>query len=165
VACRSWPWIEVTDRSYNDGSFEWLSAHKDSGSIYFRFERHPLTTSNRDDVRVCAGWLTDTLTDLQSPFGLVFLDCEAVGNIEFALRTLEPGLREGTVMVLDNFYNRPGWELGPYKAFQEFVRNRAQGFEYLGRSPQQVAVRLNAGAPAECPAISWQSRSQGISYE
>jgi predicted O-methyltransferase YrrM len=114
---------------------------------------------------VCAGWLTDTLTDLQSPFGLVFLDCQAVGNVEFALRSLEPGMREGTVIVLDNFYNCPGWELGTYKVFQEFVRYRAQGFEYLGRSPQQVAVRLTGGSASECPAISWQSRSQGISYE
>ncbi len=165
VACRSWTWIEVTDRTYNAGSFEWLSARKEVGSMYLRFERHPLVTTNRDDVRVRAGWLTDTLTDLQAPFGLVFLDCEAVGNVEIALRTLEPGLREGTVIVLDNFYNCPGWELGTYKAFQEFVRNRGQGFEYLGRSPQQVAIRLTAGAAAECPLISWQSLSQGITYE
>jgi ectoine hydroxylase-related dioxygenase (phytanoyl-CoA dioxygenase family) len=171
VVCRSWTWIEVTDRTYNDGSFEWLSAHKHPDSMYVRFERHPLVTSNRDDVRVRAGWLTDTLTDpqapfdLQAPFGLVFLDCEGVANVEFVLRTLEPGLREGTVIVLDNFYNFPGWELGTYKAFQEFVRDRARGFDYLGRSPRQVAVRLTAGAAAECPAISWQSLSQRISYE
>jgi hypothetical protein len=164
VASRSWNWIEVTDRTYNDGSFEWLSARKDPRSTYFRFERHPLVSSNRDDVHVRAGWLSDTLVDLSGPFGLVFVDCTSVSHVELALRSVAPGLREGTVIVFDNFYNCPGWEQGTHKGFQDFVRDRALGFDYLGRSPQQVAVRVTAGQACGCAEIAWQPTSQGINY-
>jgi hypothetical protein len=159
VAERSWNWIEITDRTYNDGSFEWLSARKDPSSTYFRFEQFPLSV-----VQVHAGTLAESLTDARGPFGLIFLDCEHNVNARLALRFLTPAIREGTVVVLDRFHNSVDWEFGAYKAFHDYVVERNLGFDYLGRSFQQVALRLTGGSPAQCPPVSWQPLSAGITY-
>jgi hypothetical protein len=165
VPDRTWDWVEVTDRGFNDGSFEWLSARKDPRSQYSRFEQFPLTCPNRDDVRVRAGVLSDTLSGVGGgPFGLVFLDCRSLAHARAALRATSPGLRPGTVLVLDQFYNVPGWERGIHQAFHEFVMDRRLGFDYLGRSSEQVAVRLTTGEPCAVPELAWQPRSEGIFY-
>jgi hypothetical protein len=165
VITPEWNWIEITDRTFNDGSFEWLSARKNPLCSYLRFEQTPLVHSNRDDIVVRPGLLADTLRSLPGPFGLVVLDCERTVHVEQALHALSPGLREGTVFVLDHFYNYPGWQWGPYRVLQDFVLDRGLGFDYLGRSPRQVAIRLSAGAPACCPSMTWEPASQGIAYE
>jgi hypothetical protein len=164
IASADGAWIEVTDRTFNDGSFEWLSARKPPDVSYTRFEQVPLVTSNRDDVEVRAGLLSDTLPALPAPLALLFLDCERRANARTALRTLAPSLCAGTVLVLDNYYNFPGWQWGPYREFQEFVIDAGLGFDYLGRSSQQVAVRLTDGPPGRCPDITWQPVSKGIVF-
>jgi phytanoyl-CoA hydroxylase len=164
VASRAWDWIEVTDRTFNDGSFEWLSARKDPRSVYHRYEQVPLVSSNRDDVEVRSGLLTDRLHDLSGPFGLVFIDCERPANARAALSALERGLRAGTVIVLDDFYDGPGDDWGTYRPFQDFITDRWMGFDYLARSPQQVAIRLTDGEPCRCPPIRWRPVSEGIVY-
>ena len=141
------------------------TARKNSLSSYFRFEQTPLVHSNRDDVVVRPGLLADTLRSLSGPIGLVLLDCERTAHLSQALHALGPTLREGTVLVLDHFYNYPGWQWGAYRVFQDFVLERGLGFDYLGRSPQQVAIRLSAGAPACSPSMTWEPVSQGIAYE
>jgi ectoine hydroxylase-related dioxygenase (phytanoyl-CoA dioxygenase family) len=165
VVSAEWDWIEITDRTFSDGSFEWLSARKDPRSTYRRFEQVPLVASNRDDVDVRAGLIADTLRELSGPFGLVLVDCERAANARVALRAVAPGLRDGTVLVLDNYYDCPGWQWGVYREFQDFVVDERLGFDYLGRAPQQVAIRMTAGAPGRTPAVSWEPVSKGIVYE
>jgi len=165
VQSPAWDWVEISDRTFNDGSFEWLSARKDSRSTYHRFEQFPLVASNRDDVAVHAGSLGDTLAALGGPLGLVFLDCERAANTRRALTALAGSVREGTVLVIDNYYNFPGWQWGPYREFQQFIMETGLGFDYLGRSPRQVAVRLTGGEPCGCPPVSWQPVSDRIVYE
>jgi ectoine hydroxylase-related dioxygenase (phytanoyl-CoA dioxygenase family) len=157
-------WVEITDRTFNDGTFEWLSARKGARGSYLRFEQIPLVASNRDDVVVHAGLFADTMRTLTDPLALVFLDCERAANARTALRAMAAGLREGTVFVIDHFHDCPGWQWGAYREFQEFIIDSGFGFDYLGRAPQQVAIRLTAGAPARCPDIDWRPVSKGIVY-
>jgi ectoine hydroxylase-related dioxygenase (phytanoyl-CoA dioxygenase family) len=164
VTSAEWDWVEITDRTFEDGSFEWLSARKEPRSTYRRFERVPLVSSNRDDVVVRAGLLVDTLRNLSGPLGLVFLDCERAANTRVALQAVTSGLRAGTILVLDNFYNFPSWQWGTYKELHDFILETRLGFDYLARSPQQVAIRLTAGAPRRCPSVTWQPVSEGIVY-
>lgn len=160
----SWDWVEISDRTFTDGSFEWLSAHKPPGCTYVRIEQYPLVTSNRDDVLVRSGGVSDAIGVGAGPFALVVLDCERTANAEASLRALAPGLRQGTVIVLDRFYNFRGWERGGYRAFQDFVLSAGWGFDYLGRSWQQVVVRVTDGPPGACPAVSWQPVSEGVLF-
>lgn len=164
VAAPAWDWIEITDRTFNDGSFEWLSARKDPRSRYRRYEEHPLVASNRDDVEVRAGLLCDALGAIRGPVGLALLDCQRLENARLALRQLRPALREGSILVLDPFYDAPGWERGIHLAFQELVLEHGLGFDYLARGPQQVAVRITAGDPCRCPRVDWRSSIPGVQH-
>lgn len=164
VAEPIWPWIEVSDRTFTDGTFEWLSARKDPRSTYVRCEQYPLAWSNRDDVQVRTGRLIDTVPRLDRPAGLVYLDCEARVNAREALTALAPGLVPGTVMLIDRFFNCPDWEFGVYREFQRVVLERDLGFDYLGRCAQQVAIRVTDGVPSGCADPAWAPVSEGIRY-
>jgi len=162
----AWTWVEISDRALDDGSFAWLSARKPPACTYERFEASPLVTSNRDDVRVRTGALSEILDTPAGPLGLVALDCARGAHAAAALRAMAPGLRPGTVILCDCFYNFPGWERpgGAYRALQDFLVGAGWGFDFLGRSFQQVVLRLTHGAPSACPAISWQPVSGGITF-
>jgi len=160
----TWPWIEISDRTFSDGSFEWLSARKDPRSTYWRYEQYPLSCSNRDDVDVRVGLLSDIVRGLDGPAGLVYVDCESPVNAKVVLARLASSLVPGTVLLLDRFFNCPDWPLGVYRAFQDFIVERGMGFDYLGRCAQQVAVRLTSGDACRCPDISWNPVSEGIRY-
>ena len=53
-------------------------------------------------------------------------------------------MREGTVILFDEYFNFPGWEKQEYRAWSEFVLETEVEFEYLGHTAddEQVAVRL-----------------------
>jgi ectoine hydroxylase-related dioxygenase (phytanoyl-CoA dioxygenase family) len=166
IADAAWTWVEISDRTLDDGSFAWLSARKPAACRYERFEAHPLVTANRDDVRVRAGALREILDPPAEPLGLVALDCERGAHAAAALQVMAPGLRPGTILICDRFYNYPGWERagGPYRAVQDFLVRTGWGFDFLGRSFQQVVLRLTHGGPSACPDVSWQPVSGGIIF-
>jgi hypothetical protein len=160
----SWPWVEVSDRTFSDGSFEWLSARKDRRSRYCRYEQYPLSWSNRDDVEVRVGLLSDMVREGGDPAGLVYVDCEHAANARVVLAKLTSSLVPGTVVLLDGFFNCPDWPSGVYRVFQDFVVEQGIGFDYLGRCAQQVAVRLTSGEACGCPDIRWTPVSEGLRY-
>jgi hypothetical protein len=49
-----------------------------------------------------------------------------------------------TIILFDEYFNYPNWEQHEFKAFQEFVRDRAVSYRYLGFSRQLVAVWVEA---------------------
>jgi hypothetical protein len=55
--------------------------------------------------------------------------------IDFALKS---------TAIEGHYLNYPNWERHEYRAFQEFVRERAVGYSYLGFARQQVAVRIDS---------------------
>jgi len=38
----------------------------------------------------------------------------------------------GTIILFDEYFNYPNWERHEFKAFQEFVTDRAASYPYLG---------------------------------
>jgi hypothetical protein len=56
----------------------------------------------------------------------------------------------GTIILFDEYFNYPNWEVHEYKAFQEFVTKYAVKYRYLAFARQQVAVRIESigGVPA-----------------
>jgi hypothetical protein len=53
-------------------------------------------------------------------------------------------IRNGTVILFDEYFNYPGWELHEFKAFQEFIAHTGLSYRYIGVVPshQQVAVKI-----------------------
>jgi hypothetical protein len=50
----------------------------------------------------------------------------------------------GTIILFDEYFNYPNWEVHEYKAFQEFVTKYGVKYRYLAFARQQVAVRIES---------------------
>lgn len=101
------------------------------------------------NVKLSKGWFTDTLPSFvlseERPIAFLHVDCEVYESTAQALDILGPKMREGTVILFDEFYNYPNYRNHEYKAFQEFLEKYSFGAEYLAYNPfhEQVAARLH----------------------
>lgn len=92
------------------------------------------------------GMFDDTLPAFlareQGPISLLHVDCDLYASTCSVLRHCAPRLREGSVIVFDEYFNYPGWRAHEFRAFQEFVAETGLGYEYVGVVPtdQQAAV-------------------------
>lgn len=48
----------------------------------------------------------------------------------------------GSVVVFDEYIGNPGWKIGEYKAWQEFVSARGLKYKYLGCCTQQASLLI-----------------------
>ena len=52
-------------------------------------------------------------------------------------------IKSGTIIVFDNYFGQPGWEINDFKAFREFVLKNEIKYYYFGFSLTTVAVCIN----------------------
>jgi hypothetical protein len=136
-------------------SFEGLpedwTGNKDPKGQYSTGGRLPEVPPN---VRLYKGWFADTLPPfLQAhPDDIAFMhiDCDLYSSTREVLEAAALQVREGTVIVLDDYFNFPGWRNHEFKALQEFVARTGMRYEYLGYARHQVAlvVRRAPSRPA-----------------
>ena len=84
------------------------------------------------------------LTDNPGPVAFIHVDCDIYSSTKTILDLLAPRLARGTVILFDEYFNYPNWEVHEFKAFQEFVAEHAVKYTYLAFARQQVAVRIDA---------------------
>lgn len=109
----------------------------------------------RKNVRLIPGWFDQTLPPFLSEhaddFAFVHVDCDTFEAARCVLDLVEPRLREGTVIIFDEYFGYSGWRLGEFKAWQEFVLRHEVRYDYLAFSSAQVAVRIT-GKPVNEPS-------------
>jgi hypothetical protein len=99
-------------------------------------------------ANLVVGWFDDTLPGFleqhPGPVAFLHLDADLYSSTRTVLTALASRLREGTVILFDEYFNFPGWEEHEHRAWTEFVAERGLRFEYLGYTAddEQVAVRL-----------------------
>lgn len=112
---------------------------------HFRLDRMPDVRKNVELVR---GWFDQTLPAfLQThadPVALCHVDCDLYSSTRTVFEHLGPRITSGTIIVFDEYFNYVGWQLGEFKAFQEFCAARKVEYEYLGycSTAEQVAVKI-----------------------
>ena len=100
------------------------------------------------NVELVVGWFDRTLPEFldahPGPVSIVHIDCDLYSSTQTVLMQLRDRLVPGTIILFDEYFNYPGWEMHEYKAFQEFVESTGLQYEYIGLHPnhQQVAVRV-----------------------
>lgn len=71
------------------------------------------------------GLFQDTLPGMLSatpgPASLIHIDCDLYSSTAFAFTLLKDRIRPGTVIVFDEYWNYPSWELHEHKAFMELL--------------------------------------------
>jgi hypothetical protein len=102
----------------------------------------------RKNVTLIKGWFNETvppfLKQHAAPVGFLHIDSDLYSSAKTIFELLEPGLKPGTVIAFDEYFNYPEWQEGEYKAFMEFLDKTGLSFEFIGyhRNEQQVAVIL-----------------------
>jgi hypothetical protein len=103
-----------------------------------------------DNVVLHVGWFDETLPRFLasihngSSVRLLHVDCDLYTSTNTVLAGLEPFIGPGTVIIFDEYFNYPGWELGEFRSFQEFIARTGLSYEYLSynRLHEQVAIRI-----------------------
>ena len=89
-----------------------------------------------DNVVLHKGWFDQTLKpflrDNPGHLSFVHVDCDTCQSAAYVLEALAGRMVPGTVIQFDEFFNYPGWQIGEYKAFTEFVARHALRYEFVG---------------------------------
>ncbi|MGO4724916.1 MULTISPECIES: TylF/MycF/NovP-related O-methyltransferase [unclassified Inquilinus] len=100
----------------------------------------------RSNVRLIKGWFQDTLPGFlaEHPGDLSFMnvDCDTYEATTYVLQTIDKRIVVGTIIIFDEYLNYPGWELGEYKAWQEFCAANAVTYDYLAIYEGRVALKV-----------------------
>jgi Macrocin-O-methyltransferase (TylF) len=100
------------------------------------------------NVRLHPGWFEGSipawLEANAGPVAFIHIDCDLYTSTRTIFTLLAERIVPGTVILFDEYFNYPSWEQHEFKAFQEFVTDRAVKYRYLGFSRQQVAMRIEA---------------------
>ncbi len=103
----------------------------------------------RPNVKLIRGWFNETvppfLREHLEPAAYLHIDSDLYSSAKTVLDLFADRICPGTVIVFDEYFNYPGWKLGEYKAFQEFIEAHSVEFRYTGYSSkdEQVAVVID----------------------
>lgn len=87
------------------------------------------------NVELVPGLFQETLGDFlkahPEPALFLHLDADLYSSTRTILEAFEGRITQGTVLLFDEFFNYPGWQMGEFKAFSEFATSTGLHFEYL----------------------------------
>jgi hypothetical protein len=99
------------------------------------------------NVELIDGWFDKTLPvfikdNKVDQIQFIHIDSDTYESAELILDLLGDKMTAGTVILFDEYFGYRGWEIGEYKAFQEFVSKKNIKYEYLAFCKEQVLVRI-----------------------
>jgi hypothetical protein len=85
------------------------------------------------------------LAEIDEPIAFVHLDADLYSSTRTVLDLVGERLAPDAVLVLDEFFNYPGWQEHEFRAWTEFIARTGRTFEYLAYTGnnEQVVVRLH----------------------
>ena len=133
---------------YGFDSFEGLPEEWRPGFGKGAFARPTLPTV-LNNVDLVVGLFDRTLpaflyTHTDQEVALLHVDCDLYSSTQLIFNQLKNRIVPGTIIVFDEYYNFPGWEMHEFRAFKEFVELNRIHYDYIGLVPghQQVAIRI-----------------------
>jgi len=115
------------------------------GKGFFATGNIPIVPEN---VELIKGWFEEALPKFvesnEEDIAIVHIDCDLYSSTKTVFEVLSGRLKPGTLILFDEYFNYPGWEMGEHKAMLEFAKSKKVGFEYLAYNQmhEQVLVRL-----------------------
>jgi len=73
---------------------------------------------------------------------LIHMDSDTYNPTIYALKNLNDLIREGSIIIFDEYFGYPNWRSHEYKAFQEFVSQNSIRYKYIAYSEHTVAVEI-----------------------
>ena len=119
---------------------DWAGNQMEAG--YFnRGGKLPKVAKN---VRLHPGWFSDSLPKFVAanpgPVAFLHVDCDLYSSTVTIFEHLADRIVPGTVILFDEYFNYPAWQVHEHKAFGEFKDRSGLKFDYVGYSVQQIVV-------------------------
>ncbi|MBV8965281.1 MAG: class I SAM-dependent methyltransferase [Mycobacteriaceae bacterium] len=109
----------------------------------------PVPPNDVPGATMVTGLFEDTLpaflAETDEPIAFVHLDADLYSSTVTVLDLVGERLAPDAVLVLDEFFNYPGWQLHEFRAWHDFIARTGRRFEYLAYTGnnEQVVVRLH----------------------
>jgi predicted O-methyltransferase YrrM len=113
-----------------------------SGYRFFDFNRQGATPKVRENVQLHVGLFGETLPAYaQAVASVAFLhvDCDLYASTVSIFEHLGPKLSRGSVIVFDEYFGYPGFELHERKAFAEFLASSGLKIDWFACCGQRAA--------------------------
>ncbi len=96
------------------------------------------------NVELVKGYFQDTLVNFldkhQSQVSFIHIDSDTFDSAMYVLKSLNPRITTGTIILFDEFIGYPGYEHGEFAAFHNWVGTRE--YEYLAFYDQKALIRI-----------------------
>lgn len=98
------------------------------------------------NIALVPGWFDKTLPAFlgahAGPVRFLHADADLYSSTATIFGALRGRIVPGTVIVLNEYFNYPGWEQHEFRAFQEFIRETGLRYQYLGFASGECAVAV-----------------------
>jgi hypothetical protein len=118
----------------------------------FKYQKGFFTTNGvlpkvEINVTLIKGWFEDTLPKFIEELGkdkieILHMDADTYKPTKYVLDALVPYLRQGSIIIFDEYFGYSNWELHEFKAFQEVVKSSGIEYKFIGHTNMQVAVEI-----------------------
>tara|TARA_B100001121_G_scaffold121569_1_gene106598 strand:- start:82 stop:837 length:756 start_codon:yes stop_codon:yes gene_type:complete len=93
------------------------------------------------------GWIDQTLprflNEKNPKINFMHIDVDTYETTKIVLELTKKFLEKGAVIVFDELYNFPGWDVGEYKALKEIFNDEDYIFLSFAKNGQQAAIQIN----------------------
>jgi len=99
------------------------------------------------NVVLIKGWIQDTLKPFlndhkQKKIVFVNIDVDTYETTKFILQEIKHFLIPGSIIIFDELYNFPGWEVGEYKALKEIFDDKTFKYIAFSEDSKQVVIEI-----------------------
>lgn len=134
---------------YGFDSFEGLP-ERWSGYELFDFDLHGRLPEVRDNVQLVKGLFDKILALFSNSFAegiaVLHVDCDLYSGTKTIFDAIGARLKDGCIIIFDEYFNYPGFEKHERKAFSEYLDRDHCGVDWLAFSGQRTVGKLNRAA-------------------
>jgi hypothetical protein len=100
-----------------------------------------------NNVVLIKGWFQETLIpflEKHNPkINFVNIDCDTYESTKFILRNIKKYLLKNSIIIFDELYNYPGYDVNEYKALKEVFLDNEYKFIALSKDGEQGVIQIN----------------------
>ena len=139
---------KYVNKLYAFDSFEglredWVGSQSPAGTFNLDKKIPKLNTN----VTPIVGWVQDTLDNFleekKPKINFVHMDMDTYETSKFILTKIKPYLNNDAIILFDDLWWHPGWEVGEYKALKEVFNDDEYEFKAFAVYGEQVVIKLN----------------------
>jgi len=140
---------KYVDKIYGFDSFQGLNedwvGHKIAANDKFKLEENKIPSFPRNVV-IVKGIIQNTLEDFlkknNPKINFIHIDTDTYETCKFILNKTKPYLVNNAVILFDELYNFPGWDVGEYKALKECFESEEYQYKVFSADRTAVAIQI-----------------------